>query len=146
VMGRPSDQGTIKVRASLRYRLFVLSPLLVLLPASLLTGSFFIHQLTWTWFFYSVAASVIGSWFGINLTSSEAVVHNIRRRRIPWSAVQSITREPFMGGHRVVLWMVDRQPVPLRAPVVDFTGVGARAFETRFHVIGQWWLAHRESP
>jgi hypothetical protein len=79
----------------------------------------------------------------IDLTPTEAKVNSLRRRRIPWSAVQAVTQEPLMGGRRVVLWTVTGERVPLRAPLVDFTVIGDGAFDDRFHVIGRWWLSHR---
>jgi hypothetical protein len=139
------ESGTIKIRASIGFRLAYLAAVIVVL---------FIYSLSPVdgarWFFYYWLALgpiifVMNSWFGLDLTATEAKVNSFRRRRVPWSAVQAVTQEPFMGGRRVVLWTVAGERVPLRAPIVDFTGIGGGAFEDRFHVIGRWWLAHRGS-
>src|SRR5262245_37818897 len=41
--------------------------------------------------------------FGVTLTPSEAVVHNLRRRTIRWADVQGIWVESSMGVRRVVI-------------------------------------------
>jgi hypothetical protein len=94
------------------------------------------------WVFVAVTAAVTiaaQSWFGINLTETEAVVNNLRRRRLPWCDIAAVTQEPFMGGTRVVLWTIGGDRVPLRSPLVDMTGIGRRRFESDFQVIGRWW-------
>lgn len=89
-----------------------------------------------------VAESLILRWFGITLTPTEAIVHSLRWRRIPWSQVQAVTQEPFCGIRRVVLWTPNGRQ-PLRAPVTQWFGLGKERFERDYHAIGQFWLAHR---
>jgi hypothetical protein len=47
-----------------------------------------------------------------------------------------------LGTDRVRLVLENRQVVNLRAPTISF-GFGAARYEHDFHLIGQWWLAHR---
>lgn len=80
--------------------------------------------------------------FGITLTPTAAVVHNIRRRTIPWTDVQAVRVEPYAGTRTVVIYEAGGRLTRLRAPI---TGVLAwdRGFEEKFHTIGRWWLDHR---
>ncbi|MEW2401725.1 hypothetical protein [Streptomyces sp. NPDC046862] len=80
--------------------------------------------------------------FGITLTSSAAVVRNLRRRTIPWSNVQAIHIEPYMGTRRLVLYEAGGRRTPLRAPITGFLAWDS-GFEEKYHTIGRWWLAHR---
>ena len=96
--------------------------------------------------FWAVGA-VIGSLlparaFGVTLTASSAHVHNLRRRTIPWSAVQAITIEKFALSRTIVLYDATGRRTRLRAPITGFL-TWDRHFEEKFHTIGQWWLAHR---
>ncbi|MFF7214394.1 hypothetical protein ACFZAU_28295 [Streptomyces sp. NPDC008238] len=80
--------------------------------------------------------------FGVTLTPSEAVVHNLRRRTIRWADVQGIWVESSMGVRRVVICEADGRLTRLRAPVTGFLSQDA-AFEEKFAAIGEWWLRHR---
>jgi hypothetical protein len=82
------------------------------------------------------------SWFGINLSRTEAVVNSFRRRHTPWTRVQSIRQESFRGGRRVVLWADQNERIPLRAPMLGFTSLGRRRFDSDFARIGSWWIEH----
>jgi hypothetical protein len=83
-------------------------------------------------------------WFGVTLTPTEARVHNLRRRVIRWDDVRAVTTESLMGTRSVVLYE-DGRRTRLRAPSTDFLAWD-RSFEEKYHVIGQWWLAHRSQP
>ena len=89
-----------------------------------------------------IVESLILRWFGITLTAYGAIVHNLRRRRIPWSEVQRITREPLWGTQRVVLWTPNGRQ-PLRAPMTQWFGLGAERFERDYHAISEFWLTYR---
>ncbi|KUJ58470.1 hypothetical protein AB0N87_39190 [Streptomyces sp. NPDC093228] len=80
--------------------------------------------------------------FGITLTPSAAVVHNLRRRTIPWSNVQAIQVDSLFGSRTVVLYEAGGRRTRLRAPITGFPSVDRR-FEEKFHTIGRWWLDHR---
>ena len=86
-------------------------------------------------------ALVQGWWFGVTLTTTEARVHNLRRRVIRWDDVRAVTVESLFGTRTVVLHE-ERRRTRLRAPS---TGPLAwdRRFEEKYHTIGQWWLTHR---
>ena len=78
-------------------------------------------------------------WFGITLTPDAAIVHNLRRRVIPWSAIQDVTIETFRGGPTIVLREAQRR-THLWAPVSGFRR-GSR-FEEEYRLIIEWRLAH----
>lgn len=137
---------TIKIRNSLWTRVAFLVPLPLLLTLWLVTRTTEARWWFWYWSGFAVVNIAAWSWFGVDLTPTEAVVNSLRRRRIPLWAVQSIVQEPFMGGRRVVLWTVHGERVPLRAPMIDFTGLGSPRFEQQFHRIGRWWWDHRAAP
>jgi len=83
-------------------------------------------------------------WFGVTLTPTEARVHNLRRRVIRWDDVRAVTVESLLGTRTVVLYE-DGRRTRLRAPSTGFLAWD-RSFEAKYHVIGQWWLAHRSQP
>ncbi|WP_181802192.1 hypothetical protein [Streptomyces shenzhenensis] len=80
--------------------------------------------------------------FGITLTPSEAVVHSLRRRPIPWSDVQAVQIESLLGSRAVVIYEAGGRATRLRAPSTGFLSWD-RGFEEKFHTIGRWWLDHR---
>jgi hypothetical protein len=95
------------------------------------------------WTFGAVIGSLVtGRGFGVTLTPSSARVHNLRRRDIPWSAVQAITIEKYLTARTIVLYDATGRRTRLRAPVTGFLAWDQQ-FEEKFHTIGQWWLAHR---
>ena len=53
-------------------------------------------------------------------------------------------QESFLGGRRVVLWTIQNERIPLRAPALDFTSLGRRQFEADFRLIGNWWIEHAD--
>lgn len=124
------------------------------LPAVVVTTILFINIRTGTlrpggllglvtfWFFLLVLTSLFARRFGITLTPSAAVVHNLRRRTIPWADVRGIQTESFRGTTTIVLYETNGRFTRLRAPS---TGLLARDrdFEEKLHVIGDWWLTHR---
>ena len=92
-----------------------------------------------------VLLSVLQSWwFGVTLTPTEARVHNLRRRVIRWDDVRAVTVESLLGLRTVVLYEEGRR-TRLRAPSNGFMQWDRR-FDEKYHVIGQWWLAHRSGP
>lgn len=80
--------------------------------------------------------------FGVTLTPSEAVAHNLRRRTIPWSDVQAVQIESLLGSRTVVIYEAGGRRTRLRAPTTGFLSWD-RGFEEKFHTIGRWWLDHR---
>jgi hypothetical protein len=90
---------------------------------------------------FFVLALVQSWWFGITLTTTEARVHNLRRRVIRWDDVRGVTVQSLFGTRTVVLHE-DHRRTRLRAPS---TGPLAwdRRFEEKYHTIGQWWLTRR---
>ncbi|WP_329165598.1 hypothetical protein OHB49_38895 [Streptomyces sp. NBC_01717] len=94
------------------------------------------------WIAMTLLAVIVFPRHGITLTPSAAVVHNLRRRIIPWSDVQGVHIESYLGQRTVVIYEASGRRTRLRAPV---TGVLSwdRRFEEKFHTIGRWWLAQR---
>ncbi|XUL89647.1 hypothetical protein ACQ86D_25940 [Streptomyces galilaeus] len=80
--------------------------------------------------------------FGITLTPSAVVVHNLRHRTIPWPDIQAIQPESLLGTTTIVLYEANGRRTRLRAPSTGFPARD-RHFEEKFHTIGTWWLAHR---
>ncbi|MER6533734.1 hypothetical protein ACWDE0_09275 [Streptomyces sp. 900105755] len=80
--------------------------------------------------------------FGVTLTPTAAVVHNFRRRTIPWADVQAIRIESALGSRTVVIYEAGGRRTRLRAPATGFLSWD-RGFEEKFHTIGGWWLRHR---
>ncbi|WP_406467472.1 hypothetical protein [Streptomyces sp. NBC_01594] len=98
----------------------------------------------WLWIAMPLLAMIVFPRYGVTLTPSAAVVHNLRRRIIPWSDVQGVHTESSLGQWTVVIYEASGRRTRLRAPM---TGVLSwdRRFEEKFHTIGRWWLAHRGS-
>ncbi|MGW0964787.1 hypothetical protein [Streptomyces sp. NPDC002516] len=84
---------------------------------------------------------MLGRYFGITLTPEAAVVHNLRRRTIPWTDVAEVAVEPSSGGWRVVLCETDGRRTPLRMPNSAFLSRDRR-FDEKAATIRDWWLAH----
>lgn len=80
--------------------------------------------------------------FGVTLTPSAAIAHNLRRRTIQWSDVQAIQIESLLGSRTVVIYEAGGRHTRLRAPMTGFLSWD-RGFEEKFHTIGRWWLDHR---
>ncbi|MCP3819298.1 hypothetical protein NLX86_14660 [Streptomyces sp. A3M-1-3] len=149
------SQADALARERIRYRLTVLQRTLPLLPGAAIivagqilfwaeggpAGPVLVTGLV-LWLVAPLVAVVSSSAFGITLTTSAAVVHNFRRRVIPWSDVQAIRIEPLMGSRTVVLHEANGRRTRLRAPMTGFLSWDRR-FEEKFHTIGRWWLDHR---
>jgi hypothetical protein len=80
---------------------------------------------------------------GITLTPTEARVHKVRRRDIPWSEISGVAVETQFGTRYVVLYDAISGHTRLRAPITGLP-IPDRRFEEKYHTIGQWWLAHHE--
>jgi hypothetical protein len=85
---------------------------------------------------------ITGQHFGVTLTESTAIVHNLRRRTIQWSNVQAICVEGFHGAQTVVIYEAGGRRTRLRVPITGFL-CWDRGFEEKFHTIGKWWKDHR---
>ncbi|MFE7712274.1 hypothetical protein ACFU6I_42485 [Streptomyces sp. NPDC057486] len=147
-MGRPQSQGLPP--ECIRYRLTPLQRLLPMLPAAVIMPAFQVS----IWLDGGPVGPPLTSVvlpfvllialrpFGITLTQSAAVVHNLTRRTIPWADVQAIQVESFFGARTVVIYEAGGRRTRLRAPITGFLNWD-RTFEEKFHVIGRWWLYHR---
>ena len=80
-------------------------------------------------------------WFGVTLTPTEVIVHNFRRRTIPWTQIRGVQAEPFQSMKTVVLYDTTGRRTRLRAPITGFLSWD-RHFEEKFHTIGSWWQIH----
>ncbi|MEW1776216.1 hypothetical protein [Streptomyces sp. NPDC086777] len=80
--------------------------------------------------------------FGVTLTPTAAVVHNFRRRTVPWANVQAIQISSLLGSRTVVIYEAGGRQTRLRAPMTGFLSWD-RDFEEKFHTVGRWWLQHR---
>lgn len=139
----------------IRYRLTLLQRVVPLLPAALfVVGAQF---LIWVdggplgpvlvtalvlWVAAPLLVVVTSAHFGIALTAPAAVVHNLRRRVIPWSDIQAIQIESLLGSRMVVIHEAGGRRTRLRAPITGLLSWD-RGFEGKFHAIGRWWLDHR---
>lgn len=79
---------------------------------------------------------------GITLTASAAVVHNVRRRTIPWADIQAIQVQSSAGIKSIVLHEANGRSTELRAPTTGFLSWD-RHFEKKLHTIDTWWQTHR---
>ncbi|MGW3913013.1 hypothetical protein ACWEBX_16040 [Streptomyces sp. NPDC005070] len=148
VSGAPASEE-IRFRLGVRQRLTPVIPAVLILVLDTLNPAsrapfgvwFFV---TWVVLVLLLTVASATSPFGITLTPSAALVRNLRRRTVPWASVQSVRVEQVMGGRVVVLYEAGGRRTRLRAPVTGFLQRD-RDFEEKFHVIGQWWLAHRGS-
>ncbi|MFF2999322.1 hypothetical protein ACFVTC_32945 [Streptomyces sp. NPDC057950] len=84
---------------------------------------------------------VLTHYVGVTLTPEAVVVHNLRRRTIPWADVAEVAVEPVTGGRRVVLYETDGRRTPLRMPSSGFLSRDRR-FDDKVATIRSWWLAH----
>ncbi|MFE5406130.1 hypothetical protein ACFQ9Z_33170 [Streptomyces sp. NPDC056580] len=135
--------------AHIRYRLTPLQCLLSMLPGIIIVAS---QVLFWldggphglhlvsllVWCVLPIASRL----FGVTLTPSAAIVHNLRRRTIPWSSVQAIQIESLFGSRTVVIYEAGGRRTRLRAPITAFLNWD-HSFEEKFHTIGRWWLDNR---
>jgi hypothetical protein len=140
-------QEEIRFRLSVRQRLLPVIPAVLSLGVNVLNpagraafGAWFF--VLWVGLVLLVTVLAATSPFGVTLTPSAALVRNLRRRTIPWASVQSVRVEQVMGTRLVALYQADGRRTRLRAPITGLLQ-GDRDFEAKFHVIGQWWLAHR---
>jgi hypothetical protein len=140
-MSKP-DAMSIRFRPPLWPQLFILLPglasgLHIMLVLHIEVG-FLIP-----WIALLVLTCALGRWFGITLTTTDAVLYSLRPRRIPWTSIQAVTQEHVIGTRQVALWTDTGQRIALRAPIVAWPGVGNKQFDKHFHTIGRWWLEHR---
>lgn len=78
---------------------------------------------------------------GLTLTGTAAVLRRTRVRRIAWSDVQGVHLEPSWRGWLLVLsTATERIALP---ELSASTSRGRARVERSYHLIGQWWLAHR---
>ncbi|MFJ4844629.1 MULTISPECIES: hypothetical protein [unclassified Streptomyces] len=135
----------------IRYRLTPFQRVLPVLPVTVAAGLLGL----WSWshgvpvgqsfgppVVLPIAMLVFSRPYGITLTPSAAVVHNLSRRTIPWADVQAIGTEWVFGARSVVIHEAGGRSTRLRAPLTGFL-IRDRAFEEKFHTIGRWWLDHR---
>ena len=94
------------------------------------------------WAVLLLLGSVLPSRFGITLTPSAAVVHNVRRRTIPWADIQAIQVQSTAGIKSIVLHEANGRSTELRAPTTGFLSWD-RHFNEKLHTIETWWHTHR---
>ncbi|MET7987697.1 hypothetical protein [Streptomyces sp. NPDC005281] len=92
-------------------------------------------------FFILLELWVLSRHVGVTLTPDAAVVHNLRRRTIPWTNMADVAVEPFFGGRRVVFYETDGRRTPLRIPNTAFLSRDRR-FDEKVATIRGWWLAN----
>ncbi|WP_327122086.1 hypothetical protein OG206_32145 [Streptomyces sp. NBC_01341] len=95
-----------------------------------------------TWSVLVLLMLVAWHYFGVTLTASAAVVHNVRRRTIHWPDVQAIRVENFQGNHVVVIYEAGGRRTRLRTPATGFLSWDRR-FDEKFATIDDWWQQHR---
>ena len=112
----------VEDHSSLVYRIMVVCTTIVI-PAGLL-GAFLVR------------------WQGATLTPEALRVHNFGSRAIPWRDIQSIAVQPLLGSRTIVVREHSGRRTRLRAPV---SGPLYRdpEFDSKFHTIGQWFMARR---
>ncbi|WP_329042960.1 hypothetical protein OHT61_31755 [Streptomyces sp. NBC_00178] len=138
----------------IRYRYTSLQHLLAVLPLLLVwsteawdwitsnaSGSEMTTSLS-TWFALVLVMLIAWHYFGVTLTASKAVVHNVRHRTIQWPDVQAIRVENFQGNHIVVIYEADGRRTRLRTPTTGFLSWDPK-FDEKFSTIDQWWQQHR---
>jgi hypothetical protein len=149
---RPADlpASSIKIRIPLAVNLITQLPLVILCASnavlSTLSDNGNVTALLITWCVLLVVGTALDAWFGITLTTEAAVVQNLRRHRVAWSAVLAVIEEPRLGSRRVVLWTEGGRRIVLRAPVTVLPGIGRRRFERDLDTIFLWWITHRLMP
>ncbi|MFD4503304.1 hypothetical protein [Streptomyces sp. NPDC058457] len=149
------EQSQVETMPSerIRYRLTPLQSLPSVAPAIIITA---VQVLFWLddgpfgpviasllmWGVLLPVVLVTSRRLGVTLTPSAAIVHNLRRRTVPWSNVQAIQIESLLGSRTVVIYEAGGRCTRLRAPITGFLSWD-RSFEEKFHTIGRWWLDHR---
>ncbi|MFJ5213826.1 hypothetical protein ACIP98_03870 [Streptomyces sp. NPDC088354] len=134
----------------IRYRSTALQRVLPVLPVAL------VDALSHLWFWWNggpagaasgavvlpLVVLIASHPFGVTLTPSGAVVHNLTRRTIAWADVQAIGTESVLGARFVVIQEAGGRHTRLRAPLTGFLSWD-RAFDEKLATIGRWWLDHR---
>ncbi len=138
---------SVRYRLTRRQRLLTAVPAIVVMAFQVLFwldggpfGPVLVSLLMWA--VLLPVAPITARYFGVTLTPSAAVVHNLRRRTIPWSNVQAVQIEHLLGSRTVVIYEAGGRRTRLRAPITGFLSWD-RSFEEKFHTIGRWWLYHR---
>ena len=145
--GRPQP-AEVRIRMAVWQRVTPFLPLAVLTTVLFTTaGTEFpppggVPGVVAFWVAVLVLGNVLPARFGITLTPSAAVVHNVRRRTIPWSDIQAVQRQSTMGVRTIVLHEANGRSTELRAPTTGFLSWDSR-FEKKFHTIETWWQTHR---
>jgi hypothetical protein len=85
----------------------------------------------------------LGWWTGVTLTPGAAIVHNLRRRTIPWTNVAYVAVEPSSGGRRIVLYETNGRRTALRAPSTAPLAWD-RHFDTKAATIHHYWRTHTD--
>ncbi|MFJ9375284.1 hypothetical protein [Streptomyces sp. NPDC101455] len=94
------------------------------------------------WVTLLVLGNILPFRLGITLTPSAAVVHNLRRRTIPWADIQAIQVQSSAGIKSIVLHEANGRSTELRAPTTGFLSWD-RHFQDKLHTIETWWQTHR---
>ncbi len=142
--------------AEVRYRMTMWQRTVPFLPAVVVTAAVFttsaagagttppggLPGLAAFWIVLLILTALFPHRFGITLTPSSAVVHNLRRRTIPWSEIRAVQTESILGTMTIVLYEANGRRTRLRAPSTGFLAWDHH-FEEKFHVIGTWWLTYR---
>lgn len=87
------------------------------------------------------ALSLLSRPYGVTITPSAVIVHNLRRRTIKLTDIRFISVEKVMGSQTIVIYDATGRRTQLRAPITGLL-YWDRQFWTKFHTIGQWWLDH----
>jgi len=92
--------------------------------------------------FFLGVGYLTGARFGVDLCHDGVVLRGVRRRVVPWNAVQAIEAKKYFGT-RVVVLVVDGRLRRLRAP---FTGPlqRDRQFDDKLAALRSWWMNHRD--
>jgi hypothetical protein len=97
-----------------------------------------------TWAALLFVPLIMNRHFGITLSQSTAIVHNLRRRTIQWAEVQVIRIETVLGTRTVVIYEADGRRTSLRAPTtVFFPGIANSKRSSTTLAGGGWSTVER---
>jgi len=80
---------------------------------------------------------------GVTLTPDHLAVHNLRRRRLPWSEISSVTVERTWRGSRLVVREVTGRRIRLSGPRIGLL-LWNRRFEETALAVHAWWCSGLE--